>query len=321
VTFKASASHSITAIYSGDTNWTGSTSPALALTATASPTTTTMGSNLTTALVGTNIILTATVTASSSTLLVVPTGSVTFYDSYNGVITTLGTSVLVAAGPYASMATLTTTGLQGGAHSIFSIYAGDGNFSTSTSGTLLITEQDFSLVFVPATLTLTRGQSGQVAVVLGTVGGFSGDIAFGCTPPADTETTCSFLPSTITAGGSTTLYIGTTAPNAVKGTQTARNSLRSLIPIAMAGLLLLLPIGRKNIRAGLLVLLMAVALSNGGCASVNGSDGSGSSGGGGSTTGTPQGTMNFTITTAGTSSSSSGTYVVRHSTSYMVTVQ
>ncbi len=320
VTFKANVVHSITAVYSGDTSWTGSTSSALALTATASPTTTTLGTNLTTALVGTNVILTATVTASSSSLLVIPTGSVTFYDTYNGVVTTLGTAALVAAGPYASMATLTTTGLQGGTHNIFSIYTGDGNFAPSTGATLVITEQDFSLVFVPSSLTLTRGQSGQVTVILGTVGGFTGNIVFGCTPPPDTETTCSFLPSTIASGGSTVLYIGTTAPNAVKGTQTAGNSLRMLIPVTMAGLLLLLPIGQKKIRAGLLVLLMAVALSNGGCASVDVGDGS-SSGGGGTTTGTPQGTMNFTITASGTSSGSSGQYIVRHTTSYMVTAQ
>jgi hypothetical protein len=322
VTFKANVLHTITAVYTGDTNWTGSTSAAAAITAMASPTTTTLSTNLSTALVGTNIIMTATVGGTSGTLLMVPTGTVTFYDNYNGVIATLGTSVLSANGPYSAMATLTTTGLQGGTHSIFSIYNGDTNFATSTSPTLVITEQDFSLVFVPGSLTLSRGQSGQVAVVLGTVGGFTGSITFGCTPPPDTETTCSFLPTTIAAGGSTTMYIGTTAPSAVKGTETARNPLRMLLPVTMAGLLLLLPVGRRKLRVGLLVLLMAMALSSGGCADVSLGSGSGNSGGGGgTTTGTPQGTMNFTVTTAGTSSGSSGTYTVRHSTSYMVTAQ
>jgi hypothetical protein len=118
------------------------------------------------------------------------------------------------------------------------------------------------------------------------------------------------------------MYIGTTAPSAVKGTETARNPLRMLLPVTMAGLLLLLPVGRRKLRVGLLVLLMAVALSSGGCADVSLGSGSGNSGGGGgTTTGTPQGTMNFTVTTAGTSSGSSGTYTVRHSTSYMVTAQ
>jgi hypothetical protein len=323
VTFKANVVHNITAIYSGDINWTGSSSTVATVTAAASPTTTTLATNLQTALVGTNVILTATVGSSSSILVLVPTGSVTFYDNYNGVVSTLGTSVLSASGPYASIAILTSTGLQGGTHSIFSIYSGDSNFATSTSGTLIITEQDFNLVFVPGSLTLTRGQSGQVAVILGTVGGFTGNITFGCTPPPDTETTCSFLPSTIASGGSTTLYIGTTAPSAVKGTPTAHNSLRMLAPVVIAGLLLLAPVGRRKFRAGLLVLMLAAALANFGCADVtlgNSSGGSGSSGGG-TTTGTPQGTMNFTITTAGTSSSSSGTYTVRHTTSYMVTAQ
>jgi len=326
LTFKANVVHTITAIYTGDTNWTGSSSAATVLTATASPTTTTLTSNLTTALVGTNLILSATVgSANVGTITAIPTGSVTFYDNFNGVITNLGTAVLTANGPYASIAQLTTTGLQGGTHSIFSIYIGDSNFATSTSSTLVITEQDFNLVFNPATLTLNRGQSGQVAVILGTVGGFTGNITFGCTPPPDTLTTCSFLPATISSGGATTLYIGTTAPSAEKGTPVARSSFRDLTPIALAGLLLLLPVGRKKLRGSLLMLLLAVALANTGCAHVtvggDSSSGCTTNCGTGSGTGTPQGTMNFTITTAGTSSSSTGTYTVRHTTSYTVTAQ
>jgi len=329
VTFKANTVHSIVAIYSGDTNWTTSTSAAAPLSPIASPTTTTLGSNYTTALSGTNLILTATVgsvNGASGIVTSIPTGTVTFYDNFNGVIATLGTAVLSADGPYMSMATFTTTGLQGGAHSIFSIYNGDTNYSSSTSETLVITEQDYSLVFNPATLTLNRGQSGQVAVILGTVGGFSGTISFGCTPPPDTETTCSFLPATVSNGGSTTLFIGTTAPNAKQATETAGNLVPVLIPFTAAGLLLLLPGRRKrlgiHLGAGLMVLLLAAGLANLGCSTVtvnpNGTTGTGT---GGTSTGTPQGSNTFTITTAGTSVGSNGTYTVRHTTSYLVTTQ
>ncbi len=173
VTFKANTVHNITAIYSGDTNWTGSTSTGTPITAMASPTTTTLGSNFTTGLSGTNLILTAVVGSTGETLPLNPTGSVTFYDNFNGVIATLGTAVLSADGLFASQATLTTTGLAGGTHSIFAIYGGDSNFSASTSATLVITEQDYNLLFNPPTLTLNRGQSAQVSVLLGTVGGFN----------------------------------------------------------------------------------------------------------------------------------------------------
>jgi len=324
ITFKANVVHSIVAVYSGDTNWIGSTSSATPITAIASPTTTTLTSNYTTALYGTNLILTANVAGTTGVSTIVPTGLVTFYDSFNGVVATLGTGALISNGPYASLAQLTTTGLQDGAHDIFAIYAGDNNYATSTSTTLIITEQDYSLVFNPATLTLNRGQSGQVAVILGTVGGFTGTITFGCTPPADTETTCSFLPATVASGGSTTLFIGTSAPNAKEGTVTAGNLAPVLLPFTIAGLLLLLPGRRSRLRAGLLVLLLAAGLANTGCTHVI-VGGSGTTTGTGSTgtatSGTPLGSNTFTITTAGTSTGSNGTYTVRHTTTYMVTTQ
>ncbi len=329
VTFKANTVHSITAIYSGDTNWTTSTSAAVPLSPIASPTTTTLTSNYTTALAGTNLILTATVGSTNTangTLIQIPTGTVTFYDTYNNVVQTLGTAVLSADGPYMSMATFTTTGLQDGTHSIFAIYKGDTNYGSSTSTTLAITEQDYSLVFNPATLTLNRGQSGQVAVILGAVGGFTGTISFGCTPPPDTETTCSFLPATVTSGGSTTLFIGTTAPQAKQGTATAQNLMPVLIPFTAAGFLLLLPGRKRRLRlgAGLLVLLLAAGLVNMGCATVTVSPNGTTTGTGGSgttSTGTPLGSNTFTITTAGTSVGTNGTYTVRHTTSYLVTTQ
>ncbi len=177
VTFKANTLHNITATYLGDTNWTGSTSTATPVTALASPTTTTLGSNYTTALSGTNLILTAVVGGTNSTIQLNPTGSVTFYDNYNGVIQTLGTAVLSVDGPFSLAGHVHHHGIgRAGTHSIFSIYGGDSNFATSTSTTLAITEQDYSLLFNPSTLTLTRGQSAQVAVLLGTVAGFNGTI-------------------------------------------------------------------------------------------------------------------------------------------------
>jgi hypothetical protein len=328
VTFKANTVHNITATYSGDTNWTGSTSTSTPITAMASPTTTTLGSNFTTGLSGTNLILTAVVGSTGETLPLNPTGSVTFFDNFNGVIATLGTAPLSADGPFASQATLTTTGLAGGTHSIFAIYGGDTNFSTSTSPTLVITEQDYNLLFNPPTLTLNRGQSAQVSVLLGTVGGFNGTITFGCTPPPDSESTCSFLPTTVAAGGSTTLFIGTTAPNVRGGATTAGNMIPLLIPFTAIGLLLLWPGRRKRLGmrlgTGLLMLLLAAGLANTGCSTVT-VNSDGTTGPGGSTgtndTGTPLGTNTFSITTAGTSTGSNGTFTVRHTTSYLVTTQ
>jgi hypothetical protein len=102
-----------------------------------------------------------------------------------------------------------------------------------------------------------------------------------------------------------------------------------LIPFTAMGLLLLLPGRRKRLGSwlggGLLLLLLAVGLTNTGCSTVNVSSGgtTGGTGGttGGTSTGTPLGSNTFTITTAGTSTGSNGTYTVRHTTSYLVTTQ
>ena len=132
-------------------------------------------------------MLTATVftTASNS---VGPTGTVSFYDTYNGSIVQLGgpggAVTLTPNGPNQSIARFTTTGLLAGMHSIYAIYAGDANFSPATSSTLSLNLTDYNVIMNPQTLTLKAGQTGQVVMLIGSVGGFSGTVSFGCTPPA-----------------------------------------------------------------------------------------------------------------------------------------
>jgi len=313
---KTGVSHAITAIYTGDTNWYGSTSNPVAVTVAANPSTTSLTSSLSTALVGTGVVLTANVGSTSGTVQVIPTGVVTFYDNYNGSVLTLGTGTLAASGPYAAIAVFSTTGLQGGAHSIFAIYGGDSNFNTSTSPTLAVTEQSYTLSINPAALTINRGSSGSATVTMGSTGGFVGTVTFGCTPPPDTLTTCTFLPSVVASSGTTVLTISTTTANSRGGITVAALVTRILLlPVAALPLLLLLPAGRNR-------------LFHTGCANVtvnpNGSTGSGSGSGGsgsGGTGGTPTGTLSFTITTSGTSTSVGGSYVERQTINYMVTTQ
>jgi autotransporter-associated beta strand protein len=85
-------------------------------------TTTTLASNLNPATVGAVVTLTATVTGST------PTGNVSFY---NGA-TLIGTNVLNAS----FQASVTTSSLAVGTHSITATYAGNANNSTSTSTAL-----------------------------------------------------------------------------------------------------------------------------------------------------------------------------------------
>ncbi|WP_011175488.1 Ig-like domain repeat protein [Candidatus Protochlamydia amoebophila] len=126
----AVGAHSITAVYSGDLNFSTSTSsvisqqvnratPVISLTSTLNP------SNY-----AEEITFTASI--SSPTTLDLPSGTITFYDGN----TSIGTGTLVQTGANKSQATFTTPNLNGGNHSITASYPGDTNFIAVTSSTL-----------------------------------------------------------------------------------------------------------------------------------------------------------------------------------------
>ena len=121
-------SHSITAVYAGDNNFTGSdnTASPLSQTVNAAGTTTALASSVNPSVSGQSVTFTATVsvTAPGSGT---PTGTVTFKDA--------GTP-LATNGLSGTSATFTTTALSAASHSITAVYNGDGNFSISTSGTV-----------------------------------------------------------------------------------------------------------------------------------------------------------------------------------------
>jgi hypothetical protein len=117
--------HSITANYSGDAGFTGSTSASLTQTVLAGTigTTTALTSSLNPSAYQQQVTFTATVSPSSGA-----TGSVTFMDG----ATSLGTSALNGSG----VATLATSSLGAGTHSITAQYGGDGGHTSSTSSPL-----------------------------------------------------------------------------------------------------------------------------------------------------------------------------------------
>ena len=336
VTLSGGVSHSIVATYTGDNNWNTSSSSPVIVNPTLLPATMTLGSNASTALAGVNMVFTATVfTTASST--VGPTGTVKFYDTFNGSLVLLGSSTLTPNGPNQSIAVFNTTGLLAGSHSVYSIYSGDTDFtavtsSTSSGVTRCRLHRNHGSAIADAESWAKR--PGQVALV-GLVGGFNGTVTFGCTPPASTETTCSFSPLTLSGGGTTTMTITTTAAtysSSVKtGDQHARLGghgagswrIAAGSTSALATLLcLMLPRRRRTIPMLFLALLMVSLPAGLGCGLgilTNTNSGSGSGSGSGTITdpGTPLGTSNFTITTAGTD----GVNTVRHSYQYQVTVQ
>lgn len=114
--------HTITAVYSGDSVFSTSTSPAVTQSVVGTGTTTALVSDLNPSPVGTTVTFTATVAQTGGT--VVPTGSVEFFDG----TVSLGTSLLVG-----STATFTTASLTFGSHPITATYIPTGTFGPSTS--------------------------------------------------------------------------------------------------------------------------------------------------------------------------------------------
>src|SRR5262249_35733291 len=118
--------HSITAEYTGDATFSGSTSSALSQTVNKASSTTTLTSSRNPSRVGQSVTFKATVSPSAAT------GTVRFFDG-----STLLGSVALSGGS----ASFTTSGLAMGSHSITAQYVGDGNYNGSTSAVLTQTVQ------------------------------------------------------------------------------------------------------------------------------------------------------------------------------------
>lgn len=115
--------HTITAVYGGDTNNTPATSSVLSQ-AVNQATTTVLVSSINPSAPGQAVTFTATVTSGGDT----PSGTVSFND---------GGAAIGSATLAGGIATLTTSALTAGTHTITAAYAGNGNFKTSTSAALL----------------------------------------------------------------------------------------------------------------------------------------------------------------------------------------
>ena len=116
--------HSLKAIYSGDTNVGGSTSPVLSETVNMATSSVTLTSSANPAVVGQSVTYTATVNPQFSG---VPSGTITF--KQGGV--TANTQTLVGG-----VASFTTSYASAGSFSIKANYSGDGNFKSSASTVL-----------------------------------------------------------------------------------------------------------------------------------------------------------------------------------------
>ena len=143
--------HSITVQYSGDSNFTSSTSSALTQTVNQAGSSSVVVSGTNPSVYGQSVTFTATVSASSPGAGT-PTGTVSFLD---------GTTVLATKSLSGGSAAYSTSSLSVGSHSITVSYGGDGNFTGSTSSAVsqTVNQDSSSSVVVSGTNPSVYGQS------------------------------------------------------------------------------------------------------------------------------------------------------------------
>jgi Bacterial Ig-like domain (group 3) len=147
-------SHTITAVYNGDTNFTGSqgNDSASPQVVNKDATIAVVGIDVNPSVFGQVVTMTATVHAAAPGAGS-PTGNVTFLDGS----ATLGTASLDAS----TRATFSTSALSQGNHSIQAAYGGDGNFTGSTSRVYgePVNRAATTVAITSSTLSSVRGQS------------------------------------------------------------------------------------------------------------------------------------------------------------------
>lgn len=278
--------HTITANYSGDTNYTGSAAPGFAVTelyattmsGTASP------SNV---ILGNSVTVTATVSTNNpaTNAALKPTGAVSF-PGVSGSVTTAvaqdshGNWILQSSVTFTPQQT-TFMGLS---------YTGDANYAgSSTTVPVLVTIPDFTLSGASTPLLITAGQSGTATLTITPVTNNTSTVQLSCGPNAIPGVTCSISPSSVTlsngAAATATLTVATLAPSSSLSAVAVPRRMRPFLPISMdrrgwwtlsmlAGLamlwLLVLPDRRRSMRmiwTSGFVCLLSFAMGCGGGAS------------------------------------------------------
>jgi hypothetical protein len=162
-------------------------------------------------------------TSGSSTITVTPsggfTGAVTLSNSAlpSGVTATYGTNPTTGT----SVVTFTASSTATVGTTTVTITGTSGTLTHTTTVTLTIssaTQQDFTISVSPASLNVTRGNTGNYTVTIGAVNGFSGTVNLSVTG-LGSRVTATFSPTSVTGSGTSTLSVVVNR-RATRGTRT-----------------------------------------------------------------------------------------------------
>ncbi len=192
LTTLAVGTHTISARYSGDANYSADTSAGVAVTVNQAASATAATSSVNPSFAGQSVTLTANVTSAGPT----PTGNVTFTSGS----TTLASVALSGGSASYTTSSFTTVGTQ----TITVSYAGDANTQASSTSLSQVVNAAFNTApggSGSTTLTVKAGQTVSAPINVTGAAGFSGPVTFACSGlPANSS--CSFSPATITVSGS-----------------------------------------------------------------------------------------------------------------------
>jgi len=220
ITLAATATHTLTAAYSGDATYTSSVSSPVVMDATLLPVTVTLTETSSVLAPDHPVTLTATVTPNSTPPTSGeqnPSGYVLFYAG-SALITG---QVAVAQGPGdTAVASTVVSSLAAGSYAVTAYYSGDTTFGAASSNVLNLQSEDFTVGCAANNINMTQGATQSVGCNVASLGGLTGTIEVVCAEQNAPQTGaigCSFSPGTVTNSGATTLTVTTQAGNVMTG--------------------------------------------------------------------------------------------------------
>lgn len=312
--------HTLTAHYSGDSNYASSVSSAVTLDA-LYPVSITLSATPNPVLYGNSVTVTATLSTGNpaSNAALKPTGTLSFSASGGGITGGVNPTVTQdSSGNWVMQSTVTTT--PPSSESIQVTYSGDSNYASSTQVLFVdVNIPDFNVSGTSTPLVITAGQTGTATITVAPLTSYTSTVTLGCGTSIIAGATCTFSPSSVTlSGGSsatTVLTLATLAPSSAMTAMTAPRRIRGvpLTPFdrdawwglsALAGLASLMVFvlsGRPRFpRAALGLALVGLFSFVIGCGGGSSGSGAGAGAGGGVGGGTGPAATTTTINTTST---------------------